>query len=108
MHGNISSPYLPIFGNKCIAVKHSNLEMHGIERIPTWTYLNTTAEPGATTVTLHTAVDWVAGEEIAIASTSYQGREAEKRTIASIDKTNPDLPVITLAEPLNYKHFSMR
>jgi hypothetical protein len=82
--------------------------MHGIERIPTWTYLNTTAEPGATTVTLHTAVDWVAGEEIAIASTSYQGREAEKRTIASIDKTNPDLPVITLAEPLNYKHFSMR
>ena len=39
MHGNISSPYLPIFGNKCIAVKHSNLEMHGIPRTPTWTKL---------------------------------------------------------------------
>ena len=30
MHGNISSPYLPIFGNKCIAVKHSTLDMHGV------------------------------------------------------------------------------
>jgi hypothetical protein len=48
MHGNISSPYLPIFGNKCIAVSHSILDMHGIERIPTWTHLNETVLPGAT------------------------------------------------------------
>jgi hypothetical protein len=52
MHGNISSPYLPIFGNKCIAVKHSVLDMHGIERFPTWTVLNETVEPGATVIKL--------------------------------------------------------
>jgi len=62
MHGNISSPYLPIFGNKCIAVKHSTLDMHGVQRTPTWTVLDETAEPGAATIKLSAAVDWVAGE----------------------------------------------
>ena len=62
MHGNISSPYLPIFGNKCIGVKHSNLEMHGIQRTPTWTVLNETVEPGASVIKLSQQVDWVAGE----------------------------------------------
>jgi hypothetical protein len=48
MHGNVSDPYLPIFGNKCIAVKESTLDMHGIKRVPTWTVLHETALPGAT------------------------------------------------------------
>lgn len=48
MHGNVSSPYLPIFGNKCIAVKESTLEMHGVKREPTWTLMNETSLPGAT------------------------------------------------------------
>jgi hypothetical protein len=52
MHGNISSPYLPIFGNKCIAVKESTLDMHGKERVPTWTVLNETVEPGSTVIKL--------------------------------------------------------
>jgi len=96
MHGNISSPYLPIYGNKCIAVREGILDMHGIPRTPTWTVLNETVLPNATTITLSEAVDWVAGEEIAIAATSYNGREGEQRTILSIDKTNPNNPVITL------------
>jgi hypothetical protein len=58
MHGNISSPFLPIFGNKCLAVKHSTLDMHGIERTPTWTVLNETVEPGATVIKLSEPVDW--------------------------------------------------
>jgi len=106
MHGNISSPYLPIFGNKCIAVKKSTLDMHGIKRTPTWTVLNDTAEAGSSVIKLNQAVDWVAGEQIAIASTSYNGREGEQRTIKSIDKTNPNIPVITLDRPLDYKHFA--
>ena len=44
---------------------------------------------------------------MAIASTSFNGREGEKRFIKSIDKTNPDIPVITLDEPLDAKHFAM-
>lgn len=107
MHGNISSPYLPIFGNKCIAVKEATLDMHGITRTPTWTVLNATVLPGATTVTLSEAVDWVAGEEIAIAATSYNGREGEQRRIVSVDNTNAANPVLTLDEPLDFKHFAM-
>lgn len=52
-------------------------------------------------------MDWVAGEEIAIATTSFNPREGEKRTIKAIDKTNPDIPVVTLDYPLEYKHFAM-
>ena len=107
MHGNISSPYLPVFGNKCIACKACTLDMHGVPRTPTWTVLNETALPKATTITLSEAVDWVAGEEIAIAATSYNGREGEQRTILSINKTDPNYPVITLDQPLEFKHFAM-
>lgn len=51
--------------------------MHGIDRTPKWTVLNETVEPGATTIKLDVAVDWVAGEQIAIAATSFNGREGE-------------------------------
>jgi len=107
MHGNISDPYLPIFGNKCIAVKESNLEMHGVKREPTWTLLNETSLPGATEIKITGPVDWVAGEEIAIATTNFNPREGEKRTIKAIDKTDPNIPVVTLDYPLDFKHFAM-
>ena len=51
-------------------------------------------------------MDWVAGEQIGIASTSYNGREGEKRTILAIDRTDPSKPVITLDEALEFKHFA--
>jgi hypothetical protein len=107
MHGNVSSPYLPIFGNKCIAVKESTLDLHGVKRTPTWTNLNETSLPGQTVIKLTGPLDWVAGEEIAIASTSYNPREGEKRTILSIDKTDPNIPIVTLDQPLDFKHFAM-
>lgn len=62
MHGNVSTPFLPIFGNKCLAVKESVLDMHGVERIPTWTLLNETVLPGATVIKVSEPVDWVTGE----------------------------------------------
>jgi len=80
--------------------------MHGIDRTPKWTVLNETVEPGATTIKLDVAVDWVAGEQIAIAATSFNGREGEKRTIKSVDNTVPGKPVITLDQPLEFKHFA--
>jgi len=32
--------------------------MHGVERKPTWTMLETTSEAGENTVTISEAVDW--------------------------------------------------
>lgn len=68
---------MPIYGNKCIAVRNGILDFHGIPRFPTWTELDTTAMPGENKITLHTAVDWKAGEVIVIAPTTYDNHEAE-------------------------------
>jgi hypothetical protein len=104
MHGNVYDPYLPIYGNKVIGVRFGTLDMHGIERTPTWTLLHASVAKGATRITLAEAVDWAVGEEIAIASTSYNGRDADQRTIRSIDRTDPTKPVLTLDVPLDYPH----
>lgn len=95
MHGAIDDPYLPIYGNKVIGVRHGTLDMHGPKRV-SWTVLENTTEIGATQLTLREKVDWKVGEEIAIAATGYDGREGESRTIEAIDNTNPDKPIITL------------
>ena len=43
---------------------------------------------------------------IAIASTDFEGRNAEKREIISIDNSNSEKPVLTLDEPLEFKHYA--
>jgi hypothetical protein len=106
MHGTVYSPYLPIYGNKVLAVRFGVLDMHGIERSPTWTLLETTVMPGENQVTLAEAVDWQPGEEVAIAATGYDGREGEKRTITAVDNSDPSKPVLTFDEPLEHKHFA--
>lgn len=106
MYGNLSSPYLPIYGNKCVGVRYGTLDMHGVERNPTWTVMNHTAKAGDTSITLARAVDWKVGEEIAIASTNYDGRKTDKRTIKSITRTDPEKPVITFEEALDFDHFA--
>ena len=42
MHGSKESPKIPIYGNKCLAVRGGTLEMHGLPRKPTWTEINHT------------------------------------------------------------------
>jgi hypothetical protein len=109
MHSSKYDANLPIFGNKVIGINYGTLEMHGVERPITWTDLKTTVEAGGTSITLNDVtgdpLDWVAGEEIIIASTDFSGRNAEQRTIATI--TNQDTnPVITFTEPLLHKHYA--
>jgi len=106
MHSNLYDPFLPIYGNKVIGVRYGTLDMHGPERTPTWTTLDTTAPAGSSTITLREAVDWVAGEQIGIASTDFAARHAEKRTITAVDNSNPNKPVLTLNRPLSWKKFA--
>lgn len=106
MHGNKQSPEIPIYGNKVIGVRYGTLDMHGVERSPSWTELETTVMPGSSTITLVRSVDWQEGEVIVIAPTSYNVDEAEERTIVSIDRTDSDKPIITLDSPLNFKHYA--
>ena len=83
--------------------------MHGKPRSQTWSSLMVTAPAGSTQIELVSAqanpLDWEIGEEIVIASTDFEGRHAEQRTITQITGLN-SIPVITLDRPLEYKHFA--
>lgn len=102
MHSDRFDPYLPIYGNKVIGCRFCTLEMHGIERNLVWTRLAHTADVGATSITLIEEVDWVAGEEIAIAGTGWHNDDHEIRTITSSDGFT-----LTFDEPLEFKHLSV-
>ena len=106
MHGTKESPEIPIYGNKVIGVRFGTLDLHGVARNPTWTELSHTAIAGASVITLNTAVDWQAGEQIVVASTSYNAWEAEQVTIVSVDRSNINLPVVTITPALQYLHYS--
>jgi hypothetical protein len=106
MHSELKDPFLPIYGNKVIGCRFCTLDMHGPVRNPPWAMMEETANAGATTIKMQKAVDWQVGELIGIASTDYEGRHAEKRTIINVDNSTPDKPVITLDKPLEWKHFA--
>lgn len=80
--------------------------MHGVERDPVWTVMETTSNANESTITLARAVDWKAGERIGIATSSFEAHESEERVISSIDRTDPEKPVLTLETPLTYTHYS--
>jgi len=110
MHGDKSDPYLPVYGNKVIAVRYGQLEMHGQPRSHVWTDLHQTANIGDTSITLSDVggieLDWQPGDKIAIASTDYDGTHSEVRVISSVTSRSTT-PVITFDEqPLMYKHFA--
>ena len=42
MHGNQEDPFIPIYGNKVIGVRYGTIDMHGVAKEPTWTYLDKT------------------------------------------------------------------
>src|SRR5579862_7478459 len=82
-----------------IMLMGGTLNLHGPEK-STWTKLAKTAEAGSTSIEVLSAADWKAGEEIVLASTDFDPRQAERRTIAAI-KGN----TITLDKKLDYMHF---
>jgi hypothetical protein len=106
MHSQMTDPYLPIYGNKVIGCRYCTLDLHGIKREPSWSELDSTVLPGGNKITMIRDVDWKKGETIAVASTDYSGRHAEKRIIVDVDNTNPSKPVITVDKPFEYKHFA--
>src|SRR5690606_12800063 len=64
------------------------------------TKLAKTANRGATQIEVLDASQWQVGDEIVLASTDYNPRQAERRTIAAISGNR-----ITLDRPLEYMHF---
>jgi len=86
-------------GDRGIMLSGGTLNLHG-DRKNTWTKLTSTAKAGSTSIQVLHATEWRVGDEIVLASTDYDPRQAERRTIVAI-KGN----TITLDKKLEYMHF---
>ena len=75
------------------------LNLHG-DRTNTWTKLASTANAGSTSIQVLNAAGWRVGDEIVLASTDFDPRQAERRTISAISGNT-----ITLDKKLDYMHF---
>ena len=60
------------------------LEIHGIPRSVYWTQLTQTVTPGDDTLTVAAETDWVIGDEIVVATTSYEAWQTETFQIAEV------------------------
>ena len=86
-------------GDRGIMLSGGTLNLHG-DRTNAWTKLSKTAEAGSTSIEVLNAADWRVGDEIVLASTDYDPRQAERRTISAISGNT-----ITLDKKLDYMHF---
>ena len=96
---NVTGEDVNGMGDRGIMLMGGTLNLHGTSE-NTWTKLAATAERGATEVQLLDASGWAVGDEIVLASTDYNPRQAERRTITGISGNT-----VSFAEPLAYMHF---
>ena len=82
-----------------ILLMGGTLNLHG-DRTNSWTKLSSTANAGATSIQVLNAAGWRVGDEIVLASTDFDPRQAERRNIAAISGNT-----ITLDKKLDYMHF---
>ncbi len=66
-----------------IMLMGGTLNLHG-DRTNSWTKLSDTAAAGATSIQVLDAKGWRVGDEIVLASTDFDPRQAERRTISAI------------------------
>jgi len=82
-----------------IMLMGGTLNLHG-DRTNSWTKLSSTANAGATSIQVLNSAGWRVGDEIVLASTDFDPRQAERRNIAAISGNT-----ITLDKKLDYMHF---
>ncbi len=87
-----------------ILLMGGTLNLHG-DRTNSWTKLSGTANAGATSIQVLNAASWRAGDEIVLASTDFDPRQAERRNIAAIQANTNGGNTITLDKKLDYMHF---
>jgi cell migration-inducing and hyaluronan-binding protein len=86
-------------GDRGIMISGGTLNLHG-STTHTWTKLAATANAGASSIQVLDAKGWKVGDEIVLASTDFDPRQAERRTIAAIRGNT-----LTLDKKLDYMHF---
>src|SRR5690606_33856678 len=96
---NVPGEDLNTMGDRGIMLMSGTLNIHG-DREHTWTKLANTAEAGSTQIEVLDAKGWRAGDEIVLAPTDFDPRQAERRRITAIRGNR-----LTLDRPLEYMHF---
>ncbi|HEY6814036.1 MAG TPA: G8 domain-containing protein [Croceibacterium sp.] len=86
-------------GDRGIMLMSGTLNLHG-NRDHSWTKLSATAERGATSIQVLDASEWKVGDEIVLASTDFNPRQAERRTLTGVNGNT-----LSFAEPLAYMHY---
>ena len=87
-----------------ILLMGGTLNLHG-DRTNSWTKLAGTANAGATSIQVLNAAGWRVGDEIVLASTDFDPRQAERRTISAVHANTNGGNTITLDKKLDYMHF---
>ncbi|XP_057684607.1 fibrocystin-L-like [Corythoichthys intestinalis] len=105
LRGHHNTPDWPLtnglnLGSKVLGVL-GTLELYGQPHSVYHTKLAATADSGSSTLTLVEPVDWKAGDEVLVSTTSYSFAETEKCVIASV---SPDSRTLTLSQPLRHTH----
>jgi G8 domain len=96
---NVKDEEMMGMGDRGIMLSGGTLNLHG-GTTNTWTKLAKTAAAGSSSIEVLNAAQWKAGDEIVLASTDYDPRQAERRTISAVNGNT-----ITLDKPLEYMHF---
>ncbi|MFY0651775.1 MAG: T9SS type A sorting domain-containing protein [Cyclobacteriaceae bacterium] len=93
-----------------VVMDRGTLELHGKKR-KSWTNIATTADAGASQITLKEAVEWEVGDIIALTSTdlAIKTNNNQKGAWENVDESeitgiSEDKKTLTLKSPLKYKH----
>jgi hypothetical protein len=96
---NVKDEQLMGMGDRGIMISGGTLNLHG-NRTHTWTKLAATATAGSNRIEVLDAAQWQVGDQIVLASTDYDPRQAETRHITAVSGNT-----LTLDQPLQYMHF---
>jgi cell migration-inducing and hyaluronan-binding protein len=86
-------------GDRGILLMGGTLNLHG-DRQHTWTKLSRTAQAGSAQIEVLDASGWRKGDEIVLASTDFDPRQAERRKVTAVSGN-----ALTLDRPLEFMHF---
>jgi cell migration-inducing and hyaluronan-binding protein len=96
---NVKDEQMMGMGDRGIMISGGTLNLHG-DRKNAWTKLSSTAAAGSNSIQVLNAAGWRVGDEIVLASTDFDPRQAERRTISAISGNT-----LTLDRKLEYMHF---
>src|SRR5665213_1822446 len=93
---NVKDENINTMGDRGIMLLNGTLSLHG-DRKNAWTKLSATAKAGSTKIEVANASGWRRGDVIVLASTDFNPRQAEERTVTAISGD-----ALTLDKPLAY------